>query len=125
MNQFQLNRRASSRITRGHRRAGAAHLLQRYRARSSLRPLAHAACARGAAGEGVICLFQHGGPSQMDLFDAKARADAWHGKPFPGRVEAHFDTQVKNLLGSPFRFHKRANAAMELFLNPAAHGRDR
>jgi len=47
----------------------------------------------------------------MALFDAKPELTRWHAQPFPGRVEAHFDTQVKNLLGSPFRFHKRANAA--------------
>ncbi|MGE3316835.1 MAG: DUF1501 domain-containing protein [Planctomycetaceae bacterium] len=62
----------------------------------------------------VICLFQHGGPSQMDLFDPKPDLTRMHGKPYPGKVEAHFHTQVQNLLGSPFRFQKAGECGMEL-----------
>src|SRR5438874_9554242 len=32
----------------------------------------------------VICLFQHGGPSQMDLFDPKPTLQKLHGQPYPG-----------------------------------------
>jgi hypothetical protein len=52
----------------------------------------------------VICLFQHGGPSQMDLFDPKPVLSKYHGKPYPGKLEIHFDKQAGNLLESPFRF---------------------
>jgi hypothetical protein len=62
----------------------------------------------------VICLFQHGGPSQMDLFDPKPTLTKYHGKPYPGKVEAHFHTQQGNLLSSPFRFHKHGGSGMEL-----------
>ena len=34
----------------------------------------------------VICLFQHGGPSQMDLFDPKPALTRHHGKPYPGHA---------------------------------------
>src|ERR1700680_4409447 len=32
----------------------------------------------------VICLFQHGGPSQMDLFDPKPALNKYHGQPYRG-----------------------------------------
>ena len=47
----------------------------------------------------MICLFQHGGPSQMDLFDPKPELTKRHGKPYPGQLEVHFDKQAGNLLG--------------------------
>jgi hypothetical protein len=75
---------------------------------------AHAAPALRAKATSVICLFQHGGPSQMDLFDPKPELTRWHGKPHPGRLEVHFDKQAGNLLGSPFRFAKRGEAGIEL-----------
>jgi hypothetical protein len=62
----------------------------------------------------VICLFQHGGPSQMDLFDPKPELTRWGGKPYPGKVEAHFHTQVGNLLASPYRFRKSGQSGIEL-----------
>lgn len=63
----------------------------------------------------VICLFQHGGPSQMDLFDPKPELQKWHGKPYPGGdLEIHFDKQAGNVLGSPFKFAKHGQCGMEL-----------
>jgi hypothetical protein len=62
----------------------------------------------------VICLFQHGGPSQMDLFDAKPELTKRHGQPYPGELEVHFHTQVGKLLASPFQFKKHGQAGMEL-----------
>jgi hypothetical protein len=62
----------------------------------------------------VICLFQHGGPSQMDLFDPKPELTRRHGQPYPGQVEAHFHTQVGKLLASPFRFRPAGRCGMEL-----------
>jgi hypothetical protein len=62
----------------------------------------------------VICLFQHGGPSQMDLFDAKPELTRFSGKPYPGQIEVHFDHAAKNLLGSPFRFRPHGQCGMEL-----------
>ena len=62
----------------------------------------------------VILLFQNGGPSQMDLFDPKPELARQQGRPYPGKVEAHFDKQVRNLLASPFRFVPRGDCGMEL-----------
>jgi hypothetical protein len=53
----------------------------------------------------VIQLFQHGGPSHVDLLDPKPELNRRHGQPMPAyftdlvRITAH-----GNLLGSPFRF---------------------
>src|SRR5438128_6913239 len=62
----------------------------------------------------VICLFQHGGPSQVDLFDPKPELTKRHGQPYPGDLETHFHEQVGKLLGSPFKFHRLGRSGMEL-----------
>src|SRR5215470_12018574 len=62
----------------------------------------------------VICLFQHGGPSQMDLFDPKPELTKHHGKPHPDKLEVHFHTQQGKLLASPFKFAKHGKAGVEL-----------
>lgn len=63
----------------------------------------------------VICLFQHGGPSQMDLFDSKPTLNKYHGQPYPaGQLETHFEKQRGNVLGSPFKFEPRGKCGMEL-----------
>jgi hypothetical protein len=77
-------------------------------------PLDQRAGHHAARAKSVICLFQHGGPSQMDLFDPKPELSKRSGQEYPGKVEAHFHTQVRNLLGSPFQFHKAGDCGMEL-----------
>jgi hypothetical protein len=67
-----------------------------------------------AKARAVICLFQHGGPSQMDLFDPKPELSRWHGKPYPGRLEVHFDKQQGNLLASPYGFRHRGSAGITM-----------
>ncbi len=63
----------------------------------------------------VICLFQHGGPSQMDLFDPKPMLEKFHGKPYPsGELEIHFTNQAGNVLGSPFKFAPAGQCGMQL-----------
>ncbi|MHB1555876.1 MAG: DUF1501 domain-containing protein [Isosphaeraceae bacterium] len=62
----------------------------------------------------VICLFQHGGPSQMDLFDPKPLLSRYHGKPYPGKLEIHFDKAAGNLLESPFRFRPHGQSGTVL-----------
>jgi hypothetical protein len=63
----------------------------------------------------VICLFQHGGPSQMDLFDPKPSLQKYHGKPYPGgNLEVHFNKQMGNVLGSPYKFKKHGGSGIEL-----------
>lgn len=63
----------------------------------------------------VISLFQHGGPSQMDLFDEKPALNRWNGKPFPGgELEIHFDKQAGNVLGAPYAFRACGRSGMSL-----------
>ena len=62
----------------------------------------------------VICLFQHGGPSQMDLFDPKPELNKRDGEDHPDKLEIHFEKQAGKLLKSPFAFQKRGQCGMEL-----------
>jgi hypothetical protein len=67
-----------------------------------------------ARARSVICLFQHGGPSQMDLFDPKPVLGRFHGKPYPGSLEIHFNSQAGNVLASPFRFQPHGQSGTVL-----------
>jgi len=67
-----------------------------------------------ARAKAVICLFQHGGPSQMDLFDPKPVLTKHHGQTYPGKLETHFDKQAGKLLSSPFRFRPYGQSGMVL-----------
>lgn len=62
----------------------------------------------------VISLFQHGGPSQMDLFDPKPALTRHAGKPYEGDLEVHFSNQKGNVLASPFTFLPAGQCGMEL-----------
>jgi Protein of unknown function (DUF1501) len=62
----------------------------------------------------VICLFQHGGPSQMDLFDPKPQLTKHQGKSYPGSLEIHFDKQAGKLLASPFEFQPHGQSGIVL-----------
>lgn len=84
------------------------------KASSAQDPLAPKKPHHPAKAKGVICLFQHGGPSQMDLFDPKPELTKQHGKPHPDKLEVHFHTQQGKLLASPFKFAKRGKAGIEL-----------
>lgn len=77
-------------------------------------PLAPKKPHHPAKAKAVICLFQHGGPSQMDLFDPKPELTKQHGKPHPGKLETHFHTQMGKLLASPFKFAKQGKSGIEL-----------
>jgi hypothetical protein len=77
-------------------------------------PLAPRVQHHPARARSVICLFQHGGPSQMDLFDPKQELNRRHGTRYQGELEIHFHTQAGNLLGSPYRFARRGQSGIEL-----------
>jgi len=63
----------------------------------------------------VICLFQHGGPSQMDLFDPKPELNKWNGKEYPHKdLEVHFEKQAGKLLESPYSFKPHGQAGTQL-----------
>jgi hypothetical protein len=62
----------------------------------------------------VIQLFQHGGPSHMDLFDPKPELNKRDGQPMP----KYFTDLVSisrhgNLLGTPFKFAPAGNCGVE------------
>jgi hypothetical protein len=67
-----------------------------------------------AKAKAVICLFQHGGPSQVDLFDPKPELTKRNGQAHPETLEVHFHTQQGKLLASPFKFEKRGKSGIEL-----------
>jgi hypothetical protein len=91
-----------------------AHLLWEARA-TAAQPERPAIPTIRPTAKNVICLFQHGGPSQMDLFDPKPALNKYHGQPYPGgHIEAHFDKQRGNVLGSPFAFIRQGSSGMEL-----------
>jgi len=66
--------------------------------------------------ERVICLFQNGGPSQMDLFDPKPELNRLNAQPYPGqaKVETLSPSASGNLLGSPFAFHPAGQSGLPL-----------
>jgi len=64
--------------------------------------------------DAVICLFQHGGPSQVDLFDPKPQLNQRDGQTYDGDLEIHFVNQKGNILGSPFKFENRGQSGIEL-----------
>lgn len=114
--EFTLNRRAFL----GHY-AGAlgslalTHLVAAEESRTNhADPLAPKKPHHAAMAKAVICLFQHGGPSQMDLFDPKPELNRHHGKAHPDKLEVHFHTQQGKLLASPFKFAKCGQSGMEL-----------
>lgn len=67
-----------------------------------------------ASADSVICLFQHGGPSQMDLFDHKPELTKRNGQKYDGDLEIHFPGQRGNILGSPFEFRPYGDSGIEV-----------
>ena len=63
----------------------------------------------------MISLFQHGGPSHMDLTDPKPELSKYSGTDYSGDVQFSFVNDAsKKLLGSPFRFAPRGACGTEL-----------
>jgi len=105
---FQLHRRAFlGRTTGALGSLALAHLLNRESTAQQTRQ-------PSATADSVICLFQHGGPSQMDLFDPKPVLSQRNGQPYEGDLEIHFVGQKGNILGSPFAFQKHGQSGLEL-----------
>ena len=74
-------------------------------------PLAPKAPHYTPKAKAVICLFQHGGPSQMDLFDPKPELNKRNGQDYPDKdLEIHFDKASGKLLQSPFSFKPHGQA---------------
>jgi hypothetical protein len=64
--------------------------------------------------DAVICLFQHGGPSQVDLFDPKPELNKRDGQKYQGELETHFTGQLGSILASPFKFKPCGQSGIEL-----------
>ncbi len=117
---FSLNRRAFLRISAGSLGTLALSHLVATEARAAAgppasdSPLAPKAPHHKARAKAVICLFQHGGPSQMDLFDPKPELNKRDGEEHPGNLEVHFDKQVGKLLRSPYEFLPAGQSGMAL-----------
>lgn len=114
---FALNRRSFLRVSAG----GLGSLALAHLAASEARaagafqasPLSPKAPHFKPRAKSVICLFQHGGPSQMDLFDSKPELNKRDGQDHPGELEIHFDKQAGKLLKSPFNFRRHGASGME------------
>lgn len=62
----------------------------------------------------MISLFQHGGPSHMDLTDPKPELTKYSGTDYPGEVQFSFVNEAsKKLLGSPWTFHPSGECGTE------------
>jgi len=63
----------------------------------------------------MISLFQHGGPSHVDLFDPKPELTRLNGQEYPGEVVFSFVNRAsKSLFGSPWKFEKRGQCGTEV-----------
>lgn len=71
--------------------------------------------ARPARARAMISLFQHGGPSHVDLTDPKPELTRLDGTDYPGEVQFSFINRAsKRLFGSPFRFAPRGACGTEI-----------
>jgi hypothetical protein len=78
-------------------------------------PLAPKASHFPAKAKSVICLFQHGGVSQVDTFDPKPVLTKYDGQEYPGKgLEIHFHKEAGKLLKSPFAFQKHGQSGVEV-----------
>lgn len=63
----------------------------------------------------MISLFQHGGPSHMDLTDPKPELSRLDGRDYGGNVAYSFvNAASKKLLGTKWKFRKHGECGMEL-----------
>ena len=66
-----------------------------------------------ATAKSVIWLFMNGGPSSIDLFDPKPVLNKWHGKPFPGKIDALFPDPGP-VYGSPYKSKKHGECGADV-----------
>ncbi len=63
----------------------------------------------------MISLFQHGGPSHMDLTDPKPELSKYDGTDYSGDIQFSFVNEAsKKLLGSPYEFQPHGQCGTEL-----------
>jgi hypothetical protein len=65
--------------------------------------------------QAMISLFQHGGPSHMDLTDPKPELSRLNGVDYSGDIQFSFVNEAsKKLLGSPWKFSRHGECGTEL-----------
>ena len=80
--------------------------------RFDLKPKAPGSAPRASA---MISLFQHGGPSHMDLTDPKPELSKYSGTEYRGDIRYSFINQAsKRLLGSPWKFARHGECGTAL-----------
>lgn len=68
-----------------------------------------------ASARAMISLFQHGGPSHMDLTDPKPALTRHSGQDYSGDIHFSFVNEAsKKLLGSPWRFRPHGECGTEI-----------
>jgi len=68
-----------------------------------------------AKAKAMISLFQHGGPSHMDLTDPKPELTKYNGTEYQGEVGYSFVNEAsKTLMGSPWKFRQHGNCGTEI-----------
>ena len=68
-----------------------------------------------ASAKAMISLFQHGGPSHMDLTDPKPELSKFSGTEYQGEVGYSFVNEAsKTLMGSPWKFQKHGQCGTEI-----------
>ena len=68
-----------------------------------------------AQARAMISLFQHGGPSHMDLTDPKPELTRHSGQDYTGDIAFSFVNEAsKKLLGSPWKFRRHGECGTEL-----------
>lgn len=118
--QYSVNRRAFlSRSMGGLGSMAIAHLLSREIGAKGMgatagSPLASTPPHHFLRAKSVICLFQHGGPSQMALFDPKPKLTERHGEEYPGKIVQHFNDKIGKVLAAPFKFQRHGGSGMEM-----------
>lgn len=71
--------------------------------------------AEPARAKAMISLFQHGGPSHMDLLDPKPELNRLDGKTYEGEVGFSFIKRAtKQLKGTSWKFHKHGRCGTEV-----------
>lgn len=77
-------------------------------------PLAEVSARITPRAKRVIFLFMHGGPSHIDLFDAKPELQKYDGKPLPYKGSRVTFADRGNLMRSPWKFHPGGDSGLPM-----------
>ena len=127
--QFRQNRRAFlGRTTGGAGNVGprpSARAAESGRCSGDGRSARRRALHHAPRADAVICLFQHGGPSQMDLFDPKPELTKRNGKPYHGQSGSAFSRAERKPAGVAVQVRTARQVRHRTERAVAAHRRHR